>query len=330
MSDVRSTLGNGRQKPDIADVPFRSLYDKETYEFDTSDQWRLVITRYQGRAQAWHPRSAPRDPVLLVHGFSQNRHAWTAGDFVKRLVYRGMDVHILELRGHGKSNRALQEDTANRFNRSVPTDWNYAWDFSDYFVTDVPAAIQAIKAKTGASKVLYIGHSMGGIIGYGLAATRGDIRCLMTLGSPVRLGSESTLVSAIAQLEPIFPVVKHLIHITGKGLRSISEPLTGTRLSTLHQEALPTDLLLGRVYRRLSFDNLRAARSLPRAIQLFSLRKAQPEPVRWILERSESREPYRVLRTFARWVRRRELVCPRTGFDFQKSFERIRIPTVIA
>ena len=49
-----------------------------------------------------------------------------------------------------------------------------------------------------------------------------------------------------------------------------------------------------------------------------------------IRDRGEDREPYRVLRTFARWIRRKELKCPRSLFDFQRSFHKIRIPLVVA
>ena len=48
--------------------------------------------------------------MLLVHGFSQNRHAWTSGQFVKNLLFFGIDIHILELRGHGKSSIVLQKE----------------------------------------------------------------------------------------------------------------------------------------------------------------------------------------------------------------------------
>tara|TARA_B100000674_G_scaffold487541_1_gene498009 strand:+ start:370 stop:1539 length:1170 start_codon:yes stop_codon:yes gene_type:complete len=316
--------------PPLDACKFRDLYDKETYEFDTHDGWRLVLTRYQGRPQPWLQPLASAAPVLLVHGFGQNRHAWTAGDFVKRLVYRGLDVHILELRGHGKSHRALQEDASVRFERPLPKDWDYGWDFSDYFLSDVPCAIDAVKAKTGCKEIMYVGHSMGGIIGYGMAATRQDIRCLMTLGSPVTIGSESGLITALAQLEPAFPAIQRLGHVLGLGVQQFVGSLVGPRGSDLHEEAFPLDLLLGRLYHSLAIAKDRAPRVLPRPIQLFNPNKASPEHIRWILERGEDREPYRVLRTFARWIRRKELKCPRSLFDFQQSFHKIRIPLVVA
>jgi pimeloyl-ACP methyl ester carboxylesterase len=35
------------------------------------------------------------------------------------------------------------------------------------------------------------------------------------------------------------------------------------------------------------------------------------------------------LRTFARWIRRRELKCPRSLFDFRDAVRRIEIPMVV-
>jgi pimeloyl-ACP methyl ester carboxylesterase len=330
MAQKSSPCPSSVKAPPLEECVFRDLYDKETYEFDTPDGWRLVLTRYQARPQPWAQPCDGTYPVLLVHGFSQNRHAWTAGDFVKRLVYRGLDVHILELRGHGKSHRTLQEDASFRFGRPLPSDWNYGWDFSDYFLSDVPAAIDTVKEKTGAQKIVYIGHSMGGIIGYGMAATRQDLLCMMTLGSPIRVGSESRLLTALAQLEPIFPVVQRVGHAIGLGVQGVLGALPGPRGSALHIEAVPMDIILGRLYRSLAIAKNRVPRVLPKALQLFNPGKTRTENVRWVLERGEDREPYRVLRTFARWIRQKELKCPRSLFDFRESFNRIRIPLVVA
>src|SRR4249920_3462141 len=44
-------------------------------------------------------------PVLLVHGYGQNRYAWhlPARSFSNYLARAGFDVWNLELRGHGRS-----------------------------------------------------------------------------------------------------------------------------------------------------------------------------------------------------------------------------------
>ena len=54
-------------------------------------------------------RVAHRDgtlaPLLLVHGFGQNRYAWhlPARSFANHLAMSGFDVFNVELRGHGRS-----------------------------------------------------------------------------------------------------------------------------------------------------------------------------------------------------------------------------------
>ena len=50
-----------------------------------------------------HGRRAP--PVLLVHGFGQNRYAWhlPSRSFANHLARAGFDVFNLDLRGHGRS-----------------------------------------------------------------------------------------------------------------------------------------------------------------------------------------------------------------------------------
>src|SRR6201999_509945 len=104
--------------------------------------------------------------MLLVHGFSQNRHAWTSGEFVKNLLFFGLDIHILELRGHGKSSLQRQYERARKQKREVPADIDYGWDLDSYFLYDLPAGVAAVKRITQRDRIFYCGHSMGGILGY--------------------------------------------------------------------------------------------------------------------------------------------------------------------
>src|SRR5450432_3051053 len=90
--------------PSVEDVTWKSLYRKETYDVETADGWVLQITRYQPVRQTF-AQPIFGQPLLLVPGWSQNRHAFTAGDFVKQLLAFGADIHILELRGHRSEER---------------------------------------------------------------------------------------------------------------------------------------------------------------------------------------------------------------------------------
>src|SRR5215211_2336 len=139
--------GNGATTVTVDDVDFRSLYVKTKYVVDTADGWSLVITRYRPREQPF-PQPLYGEPMLLVHGFSQNRHAWTSGEFVKNLLFFGVDIHILELRGHGKSSSALQHERAAKFGRSPPADLHWDWDIDSYFLYDIPAAVAGVRRIT--------------------------------------------------------------------------------------------------------------------------------------------------------------------------------------
>ena len=107
---------------------------------------------------------------------------------MKNLLFFGVDIHILELRGHGKSSIALQRERAQRFGRPLPPDLDYGWDIDSYFLYDLPAAVSAVKRITRREKIFYCGHSMGGMLGYGYAGIHDDFEGLITIGSPADLG----------------------------------------------------------------------------------------------------------------------------------------------
>jgi pimeloyl-ACP methyl ester carboxylesterase len=138
--------------PTVDDVDFKALYRKTLYEVRTADHWTLVITRYRPVEQPF-PQPIFGEPILLVHGFSQNRHAWTAGEFVKNLLFFGADVHILELRGHGKSSVALQRERHQETGSRLPEDLDYGWDADDYFLYDLPAAVDGVRRVTRRPKI---------------------------------------------------------------------------------------------------------------------------------------------------------------------------------
>ena len=91
-------------------------------------------------------------PVLLVHGFAQNRYSWHTSlrSFSAWLAERGFDVWNVELRGHGRS-RALTDEAPG------------AERFADY-VDDVVRAAGALPGPA-----FWVGHSLGGAAVYGAA-----------------------------------------------------------------------------------------------------------------------------------------------------------------
>jgi pimeloyl-ACP methyl ester carboxylesterase len=120
-TSMRRLLDDSSAPPLLEDVHFKSLYRKEIYDARTGDGWVLRISRYRPLPQAWRQPILDQ-PLLLVPGWSQNRHAFTAGTFVKQLLCDGADVHIVELRGHGLSSRELQQERAREEGRALPKD----------------------------------------------------------------------------------------------------------------------------------------------------------------------------------------------------------------
>ena len=93
----------------------------------------------------------------------------TTGDFV--LVADEVNPVIRELRGHGLSSRQHQLENGLR-----PADLDWRWDIDSYFLHDVPAAVQAVKEKTGRSKIFYVGHSMGGNVALAVLERGTDVQ----------------------------------------------------------------------------------------------------------------------------------------------------------
>lgn len=127
---------------------------QEEHTAVTADGWRLSLHR-------WKPDS-PRylEPVLLAHGFIESRRIWDldAGhSLARRLAERGFDVWSLELRGSGRSQSPRPEN---------PIGWDFSID--DFTRCDAPAAVSAVLARTGAPRLLLVGHSLGGLIVYSL------------------------------------------------------------------------------------------------------------------------------------------------------------------
>lgn len=325
--------------PIVDDVDIKTMHKKEHYEVVTHDGWTLVLTRYKPIPQNWH-QPLLNVPLLLVHGFSQNRHAWTAGEFVKDMLYFGVDIHILELRGHGLSSLKLQRGKQAAGLRDLPDTYNYAWDISHYFLYDVPAAIDAVKAKTGQDKVAYCGHSMGGMIGYGLASQRKDLLCMATVGSPADLGAEAWWIRLAAVAGGMVPLLQAIARLAddervelANALRKnkflsqwIPEAVASTRFNT---DVVPMDWFLGTIYRSIATANEIIPEWIPKEFRLFNPAKVALEDVRWLLKEGGEREPVRVLLTFLRWIRGREMVCYSSGYDFKANFHKITIPLTI-
>lgn len=150
--------------------------EDELLRAPTRDGWSLALGHRRARGARRRP------PVLLVHGIAMNRQAFDFGverySLAAHLAAAGFDCFALDLRGHGGS-------------RSGPTS---RWTLDTYLAEDLPAALDAIRARTGAGEVLYVGHSQGAILGMAACALYPErIRALAALAGPVHFDAQPRL-----------------------------------------------------------------------------------------------------------------------------------------
>jgi pimeloyl-ACP methyl ester carboxylesterase len=331
------------------DLALDALCERSTYELETDDGWTLVVTRFRPLQQ---PFAQPifGEPMLLVHGFCQNRHAWTCGGFVKHMLFYGADLHVLELRGHGLSSVALQRAKA-RLGRRLPADVDYGWDIDSYFLHDLPAAVAAVKRISGRETIFYCGHSMGGMLGYGYAGLNRDLAGLVTVGAPCDPGKGYLPLRLAAWLTRLDPVIdgafaagygadvatwrtRELARSALRalpGLRRLASPGGDVEPRRRRFRYYPFDALLRRLDRALGDPRAYAAWSrLARHHALFANpARLTLDEIRWLLREGGEREPRGVVAEFARWIRRGEIVCYRTGHDFSSGYGRIDVPMAI-
>jgi pimeloyl-ACP methyl ester carboxylesterase len=126
-----------------------------------------------------------RAPVLLVHGFGQNRYAWhlPARSFANHLAGAGFDVFNLDLRGHGRS----------RHFGGVR-----CHGVEDYVREDLPAAVAEVQALSGRRPVWVVGHSLGGLVGYASAPHLEEaVAGIVSIGSPYHFTRGSLTLGAL-------------------------------------------------------------------------------------------------------------------------------------
>lgn len=153
----------------------KELRADELHHVRTGGGWEAALHRYRPR-----PGGEPRAvPVILAHGVAMNRRFWDMTpeiSLARYLAGRGHDVWIAEYRG----------DQTARFEGD-----GRRWDFSvdDHILEDAPALIEHVRALTGAERVSWVGHSMGGIILHGYVQAFGTswLHRTVTVGSPVRM-----------------------------------------------------------------------------------------------------------------------------------------------
>jgi acylglycerol lipase len=115
--------------------------------------------------QAWVTGEAPRAVMVLAHGASEHsgRYAWVG----EQLVARGIAVHALDHRGHGRSGKGAYIDRMA------------------HAVADVGTLVEHARAAHPGAPVFLLGHSVGGCIAIAYAIEHQDRIDGLALSAPL-------------------------------------------------------------------------------------------------------------------------------------------------
>ncbi len=149
-----------------------ALVGRASIEFArTADGWDLALHHYPGTRN-------DLPPAILVSGYACNRYFMDFDDhysLARFLARRGIDAWVLELRGHGHSEVAVGR--------------RRGWTFDDLVRFDVPAAVTHVLSHAGGRRLVWIGHSMGGMIAYAALgvnpAVQDALAGFVTIASPM-------------------------------------------------------------------------------------------------------------------------------------------------
>jgi pimeloyl-ACP methyl ester carboxylesterase len=157
-----------------------------------TERLRVEVVELTGDEPLWAerttlPSGATRPPIILVHGFAQNRFSWhtTTRSMTAWLAADGWEVWNLELRGHGRSRR-----------RSGTR----ATAFSDY-PNDLGRFAAALS-----QPAFWVGHSLGASVAYMADAENlAHCRGVVGIGGLYRFGQAGWLIPNIIRLTQKLP-----------------------------------------------------------------------------------------------------------------------------
>lgn len=149
-------------------------------------------------------RNSQHDPIILAHGLGTNRFNLAPPimelSFAEYLRARGHDVWAIELRGAGRA----RYRGGSLFSRTP----NY--DFSDYVKFDLPALLDGLAQRTLATRFHWVGHSMGGWLGYAAAMMYGSERfaSLTAIASPAVTANQHFALRSAYPLRPLLKALR--------------------------------------------------------------------------------------------------------------------------
>ena len=254
----------------------------------TRDGWSVALYRYAA-AEGEHAT-----PVLLCHGMGSNRFNLDGPgrtSLARFLHERGYDVWLIELRGAGRTRRRL---------RLPPV--RYRVSFEDYAQHDVPAALRVMRSEIGERRVLYVGHSLGGMVAYAV------------LMSP----AGAALAGAVTLASPGMTDVGHA------SLDRFNAYRAGLRLAPAR---IPTGAL---AWLGAPLEPVLAAAIAP-VLHDWGWRRENLDHrvVRFMMRRGVSDLPRSLLPQFARWYEAKHMSDRYGLFDFPDHLERIEAPVLL-
>lgn len=159
-----------RKPPDL--VPAAEL------RWQSADGWHGTVRHYPGEGP----------PVLLVHGMGANHYNWdyrAEVSFAAWLAARGWDVWVPTLRGE-RGTSPPDRKTGK------------SWSFDQHALLDLPAVLDVVREATGEPQVLWVGHSMGGMLLYAALSRYPErVRAGVAIASPARFTALSPLKRAL-------------------------------------------------------------------------------------------------------------------------------------
>jgi pimeloyl-ACP methyl ester carboxylesterase len=159
--------------------------EAERHIVRTSDELELHVRRLK-------PVSSRRrdTPVMLLHGLAANHRGLHLRErsLAEWLAEHGFEVWLPELRGHGDSFHGR---------------WD--WRIDDYLTHDIPALVDAILGRTGAERLHWVGHSMGGVLlmCYGIMHPDAPISRGVAVGSALDYKVGKTGFEQLLRLRPL-------------------------------------------------------------------------------------------------------------------------------
>jgi alpha-beta hydrolase superfamily lysophospholipase len=254
----------------------------------TRDGWRIAL----------HHRPPPAGghgaAVVLCHGMGSNRFNVDGPgrtSLARHLNAAGYDVWVLELRGAGYSRRRW---------RMPPV--AYSWTFEDYVQHDVPAALHLVRELTGQAQLLWVGHSLGGMVAYASLITP----AAAAFGGVVTLASPG---------------------MTDIGHEALDRWIALRRALRLAPARIPTRAL---AWAGAPFEGL-VARVLGTLVRdwFWHPDNYDPAVVRFMMRHGVEDLPRSLIMEFARWYETKRMTDRYGLFSFGDQLERVRVPVFV-